>query len=358
MATLTIHATNVTGLGASQVVVSFLEALDKANTTFSEILCYVPESGPVAEFKPGSDFFHVFPYKRLGPKAISRALECLFPGLFFKSSDLLIVLGDVPLRVRTQQIVLVHQPHLHSPRVNPWVGRSLTYRLMRGLTRLNAKFASQVIAQTNAMAEGLKESYENWRQRDCLTVIGQPPPSWFRTDGRQERLIGDADGLRLFYPAADYPHKNHQIFEGLLRLDVSGLVERITLTVPDGRIAHSSKWLYCVGRLNHEQCLEAYQSADALVFPSVLESYGLPLVEAMVMGLPILASDLPYARALCGGVAIYFDPKSPENLLAACTELKQRLGDGWKPDWSAQLQKMPPNWSEVVSAFLRLADSK
>jgi glycosyltransferase involved in cell wall biosynthesis len=183
-------------------------------------------------------------------------------------------------------------------------------------------------------------------------VIGQPPPSWFTLSRNISSLQKNPRGLRLFYPAAEYPHKNHAIFEELLSLDLTELIDRLVLTLPTNQLGSESQWLSCVGRLNHAQCLSEYKKADALIFPSVVESYGLPLVEAMVMGIPVIAADLPYARVLCGDEGIYFNPESPESLVEACKELKSRLMDGWRPDWSSSLDTMPKTWKAVVQGFL------
>lgn len=352
MSRLTVHATNVTGLGACQVVVSFLEALERLETRYDSIECHVPQRGPLAEYVAASDKLKILPFQRTGPKAISRLVECLFPSRFFDFGEHLIVLGDVPLRTQRQQVVLVHQPNLQSPSVDRWAGRTLLFRIMRAVTRINAKYARCVITQTEAMASGLRRSYKDWADRDCVKVFGQPPPSWFdlRASESSSGLAGR--GLRLFYPATDWAHKNHKIFDDLLTYDVSGVIDRVVLTLPAEQREAGPDWLQRVGRLNHTDCLSEYQQADALVFPSFLESYGLPLVESMVMGMPIVVADLPYAHVLCGEEAIYFDPESPASLIAACKELRARLLDGWRPDWSASLETMPKTWSAVVQNFL------
>ena len=352
MSILTIHATNVTGLGACQVVVSFLEAIESLQTHYDRIDCYVPEEGPVAEYVPKADKLKILPFRRIGPNALSRVMECIAPSLFFEIGEHLIVLGDVPLRTRRRQLVLVHQPHLQYPRVNHRVGDTAIFRIMRVLTKFNAPYVDCVIAQTGAMAAGLQESYEDWANRDCIKVIGQPPPSWFTLSRSVSSLQQSPRGLRLFYPAAGYPHKNHSIFEGLLALDLKGLIDRLALTVPKNRFDSGPKWLSCVGRLSNADCLSEYEKADALIFPSVLESYGLPLVEAMVMGIPVIAADLPYARVLCGDEGIYFNPDSSESLVEACKELKSKLVDGWRPDWSSSLDTMPKTWKAVAQGFL------
>ena len=347
---LTVHATNITGLGACQVVLSFLKALENSSSNFERILVYVPESGPVSEIEFTNPRFAVERFRRKGPKAISRVLECLFPHKLFQIDGIVLVLGDVPLRTKARQTVLIHQPHLLSPEVNSRVGRSLSFRTMRLLTKLNAPFADQVIVQTDAMLAGILASYKNWRRRECVRVVGQPPPSWF--DGQLlQNISPKEEGLQLFYPAADYPHKNHQIFESIDDRALSDLDCKILLTINPQDTYRRKDRIRCIGRLNQSQCLAKYHTVDALVYPSVLESYGLPLVEAMSIGLPILVADLPYAHALCGSEAIYFDPDSSSSLLTAIQELQSKISDGWKPDWSTSLGRLPHSWEAVVGLF-------
>lgn len=60
----------------------------------------------------------------------------------------------------------------------------------------------------------------------------------------------------------------------------------------------------------------AYQNADALVFASFVEGFGLPLVEGLQRGLPAIASDIPVFREVAGDFAEYFDPNSASDLCA------------------------------------------
>ncbi len=59
---------------------------------------------------------------------------------------------------------------------------------------------------------------------------------------------------------------------------------------------------------------DLYRSASMFVFPSYTESFGHPLVEAMAIGLPIIAADTPVNRDMCGDVASYHEAFSPEAL--------------------------------------------
>jgi len=67
-----------------------------------------------------------------------------------------------------------------------------------------------------------------------------------------------------------------------------------------------------------------YRGADALLFPSWLEGFGLPLVEAMACGTPVITSGRSAMAEVSGPAAIYVDPGSPHGIASAVTSL---LGD-------------------------------
>lgn len=64
-----------------------------------------------------------------------------------------------------------------------------------------------------------------------------------------------------------------------------------------------------------------YAAADLFVFPSLVESFGHPLVEAMAAGLPIVASDARVHREICGEAAVYFPALNESALVAVLRRL-------------------------------------
>jgi glycosyltransferase involved in cell wall biosynthesis len=77
-------------------------------------------------------------------------------------------------------------------------------------------------------------------------------------------------------------------------------------------------------RVSDSVLVDLYQSASALVYPSLYEGFGLPLLEAMAAGCPIVASRIPSTVEVAGDYPIYFDPTSTEDLLVALSSALDR----------------------------------
>ncbi|MFJ2486233.1 glycosyltransferase family 4 protein [Pseudomonas sp. NPDC087639] len=83
--------------------------------------------------------------------------------------------------------------------------------------------------------------------------------------------------------------------------------------------------LFMFNDLNDTSLEHAYSHATALVFPSFVEGFGLPLVEAMQRGLPAMGSDIAIFREIGGEFMAYFDLQDPQNLADLITGF-QRTG--------------------------------
>jgi glycosyltransferase involved in cell wall biosynthesis len=79
-----------------------------------------------------------------------------------------------------------------------------------------------------------------------------------------------------------------------------------------------------VGPLPHKELLQLYARCHVLVYPTLTESFGFPLVEALAAGLPVVASDIPVNRELARDAALYFDPLDPEQLATRIEEIISR----------------------------------
>ena len=78
-----------------------------------------------------------------------------------------------------------------------------------------------------------------------------------------------------------------------------------------------------LGKTPFEQLPALYAGARALVFPSLWESFGLPIVEAMRCGTPVLTSDIAAMPEVAGDAAVLVDPYSVESIAAAMRRLAE-----------------------------------
>lgn len=145
---------------------------------------------------------------------------------------------------------------------------------------------------------------------------------------RRERKL--TDGF-AFFPAMPFPHKNHiRLLEALAILrDRHGVVVPLVGT---GRINKQENWpavndtvdrlglrdqVQFLGQVPEEELRAIFSMAGFLVFPSLFEGLGLPVLEAQQQGLPVLSSTATCLPEVAGDGALYFDPMDPESIAAA-----------------------------------------
>jgi len=139
-----------------------------------------------------------------------------------------------------------------------------------------------------------------------------------------ERLIPN-EGPRkpfLIYPANGWPHKNHvnllKAFE-LLRRKRPEL--QLVLTGSGLEKLPAAEGVELRGHVPRDELVNLYRTAQALVFPSLYEGFGLPPLEAMACGCPVAASRAGALPEICGDAARYFDPNDPQDIAAAALEV-------------------------------------
>lgn len=137
-------------------------------------------------------------------------------------------------------------------------------------------------------------------------------------------------GRYLLYPANFWPNKNHEMLLtafGIFRARNPGSDLMLVCTGhTDERALHVRNaarrmgLLPCVrlpGFVSDVELGALFASCRALIFPSLYEGFGLPLLEAMALGRAILCSDLPSLREVAGDAALYFDPHNIEAMVQA-----------------------------------------
>jgi glycosyltransferase involved in cell wall biosynthesis len=155
---------------------------------------------------------------------------------------------------------------------------------------------------------------------------------------------GDEErGNFLLYPARPWPHKNHRkLFDAFQVLRERHPDLELVLTSYEGPVPDGVRSL---GHVSRRELVRLYQTATALVFPSLYEGFGQPPLEAMACGCPVACSNAASLTEVCGDAARLFDPTSIEAIIEALEDVLAD-GDAWRRRGLGRAQAF--TWDETA----------
>ena len=369
---LLIDASNVTAAGPVALGRALLPRL-VARRGDASVTVLVPDGSPLADGLPPGAVERVARATGIGNdlRRLAHTLVALPRRLRREHIDVCLTLGDVgPIATGAAHVMFVHQGHLAraADELAEVPDRGwLKERYLAAHVGASARRAARVIVQTPVMAERFARRHGVDAER--IAVISQPPPPGFGNGGRPPAALADpAAPLRLLVLAAWYPHKNHAVLAplaGELRRRGLGDRVRIVVTLPEAiwasaplaAVRAAAPLVVNAGPIAAGDVGASLRASSALLLPTLMESYGMPYVEALATNTPILTSDRDFARWACGDLAGYFDPRDPASIADAIAGLDR---DGPPPDYAsraeARLRQLPPDWDAVADAFARVID--
>ncbi len=235
-----------------------------------------------------------------------------------------------------------------------WVYQNVISRLIfRSIRR-----ADTVVVQTKWMKDAICKK----TGADISKVLVAQPEFNLNFDAYYE----DSQTSRssFFYPAACNTYKNHEVIiaaAGILtERGITGF--QVVLTIDTqaeipGYSYDEMPQIVCVGRMAHDDVMRQY-SASTLIFPSKLETFGLPLLEAALVKSPILASDMPFSHEILEGYpnVSYFKADSAEKLadlmemqIKNKTEYEIIENNSWYNERHCDV-----GWSSIFDALLKM----
>jgi glycosyltransferase involved in cell wall biosynthesis len=126
----------------------------------------------------------------------------------------------------------------------------------------------------------------------------------------------------LLYPANGWRHKNHaSLLDAFARLRHARPELRLVLTGSGLEKLPAAPGVDVRGYIPRDDLVRLYQTASALVFPSLYEGFGLPPLEAMACGCPVAVARAGALPEICGDAASYFDPTDADAIAEAVNEL-------------------------------------
>lgn len=162
-----------------------------------------------------------------------------------------------------------------------------------------------------------------------IYVVGNTYNHFFEEDIVSDKKWNiPSNGFKLLTVSSNFPHKNLKILEAVnnyfLSIGISDIYFIVTLPEEDyfDLFEKNIKNIISVGKVLPSDCPSLYYSCDAMILPTLLESFSACYPEAMKMKKPILTSDLDFAHNLCGDAAIYFDPFNPTQIAEKIRHLR------------------------------------
>jgi len=201
-------------------------------------------------------------------------------------------------------------------------------KLLRKIHRLSIERADRIIVPSTFTAGTLTDKYAVPKKKITYLPVGVWS-SDVRLPKDQIEAVHRKYGLPsryIFYPANPWPHKNHTVLIEALRIYNQKYKEEISLVLT-GRLKDSPRNAYSLavaaglgrqvldlGFVPKDDLAAINSGAGAMVFPSLFEGFGMPLLEAMSCGCPVAAASVTSIPEVTGDAALLFDPAKPEEI--------------------------------------------
>jgi glycosyltransferase involved in cell wall biosynthesis len=255
--------------------------------------------------------------------------------LVFSSANYGVLFPPIPQMLLVQGEIYLNP--IYRERVLPnlsWRER-VSAILRRNLMLISARHSRTTIFPSEVAMNAALDYDANLSDNSIVNYLGVSP--LFSEPARRRQWREDGT-IRLLYVSVYYPHKDPTTLANatlLLRTQGISVSTRITMEKSDFaawdnasvELAYMSKSKFdeclTMGRIDHEALSNVLSDFDAFVFPSMAETFGFPMVEAMCAGVPLIVSDIPVHREICGDAAVFFELGNAEDLARRIMELDQ-----------------------------------
>jgi glycosyltransferase involved in cell wall biosynthesis len=235
----------------------------------------------------------------------------------------------------TQQAFLTSLPSIYQPHDLQHV------HLPEYFTRLQRRYRDVTYRAFMAQADLVLVMTE-WGRDDLIRTMGVEakrvavvpwaPVSGLWSDAVTRVAVPQLPDRFIVFPAQTWPHKNHiRLIEALAVL--RSRHERIDLVAPGRMNEHYpairdraialgvDDQVHFLGYVGGGVVDALYERAVALVFPSLFEGWGLPVVEAFAHGVPVACADATVLPEVTAGAALLFDPTDVESIANAISRI-------------------------------------
>ena len=261
--------------------------------------------------------------KSIGSSFFHRLLEEFRLKRITNDNDVTLFFSNLPpfFKVRGRNIVFLQNKYLiENPNIKGWsLGKKINFKIQRLWLKYKIKNATQVLVQSASMKHLFIKHISS-------SVPVSVVPVSKKLSGMGITKQDHSKGYSSFaYIASGDPHKNHMnLIDAWVNLSKASIypVLHLTVNTSDWPKIHSylkektlkfNLKIVNHGALSHYEALNLISNSDALIYPSLFESFGIPIIEAVNLGKPIIASELDYVRDLVDPIES-FNPNSSRSI--------------------------------------------
>ncbi len=246
--------------------------------------------------------------------------QCVLPFYFIGKKDYLVLglmgLGSVLI---PNKIMTIHDlAFIKNP---SWYTKAY-YCLYKLMTPLAARTSKHIITVSNYSKEEILRCYPFLKREQISVIYNAIDQQLFKPQPKAKSQKPKAPFI-LCVSSID-PRKN---FARLIEACQDITDAKLYIVGNHNRVFNDQKSLQntsdrirFLGRISDNELVKLYNQAECFVFPSIYEGFGLPPLEAMACGCPVLVSDIPVLREVCSDAARYFNPFEPREILHTITQ--------------------------------------
>lgn len=259
--------------------------------------------------------------------------QILLPPVLYKEKPDLVHFPhfNVPLLWNGKFLMTVHD--LIFSKFGREISRSRFYpvkKILYGqILKKGVSAAEKIMVPSSSVRKELLKKFKV--QGEKIVVIYEGVEEVFTEYGKRELSKGEKQKVLATYGIKEpfiitvgnsYQYKNvGRVFEALDYLPIDLNLVHVskrdtfsTVLLDQAKKLNLGKRFIITGYISDEDLASLYKLAEAFVFPSISEGFGLPGLEAMAVGCPVVCSDIEVFTEVYGEAAIYFNPKDPKNI--------------------------------------------
>ena len=358
-----ISGANLFGGGPLSIIQDCLRYLDQDLSTKFRIIALVYNTKDYENYKNiefheiigmRKSYLHRLYYEYIAYKKISAQLK---PYLWLSLND---ISSNI---IAERRAVYCHSPSPFKKLAlsdlveqTPIFFHTLLYKF---LYRINIHKNDYVIVQQGWIK---KRFIEMFNLRNEKVIIAPPQINSVHLN---EIKIQESSLTQFCFPTMSRPFKNIEVIGEAVRILTARQITNfnVTVTVDGSENGYAKKILSkygdlkelnLIGKITREEVFNLYQKSDCLIFPSLLETWGLPISEFKILNKPILLADLPYAHETLGEYqyGVFFNPKDANEL---AKQMELIINNATKFTHHQAIPLQPPianSWDQLFKILL------